>query len=115
MIEWKRYEKGRGPTFLICNMRQKIEKKGIYGKELVLDLEECDSTVIRSRKLLQAYARQVCRVIQMKPYGKPFVERFGLGKDFTSGYSLVQLIETSSITGHFSELWNRAHINIFSC
>lgn len=92
-----------------------IGKRGLYGKELVLDLEECEPSAIRSRGKIAAYARKLCRVIAMKPYGKPFVERFGLGKDFTSGYSLVQLIETSSITGHFSELWNTAHINIFSC
>ena len=51
----------------------------------------------------------------MERYGKPFIERFGFGRDFTVGYSLVQLIESSSITGHFSELWNSVYINIFSC
>ena len=33
----------------------------------------------------------------------------------TSGYSLVQLIETSSITAHFSEGKNSVYLNIFSC
>ena len=51
----------------------------------------------------------------MKRYGQPLVERFGFGMDFTAGYSLAQLIESSSITGHFSELWNSCYINIFSC
>jgi S-adenosylmethionine/arginine decarboxylase-like enzyme len=27
----------------------------------------------------------------------------------------VQLIETSCISGHFSEWWGSAYINIFSC
>ena len=51
----------------------------------------------------------------MKKYGKPICERFGFGKDFTAGFSLVQLIESSLVSGHFSELWNQAFIDIFSC
>ena len=43
-------------------------------------------------------------------------ERF---KDVTvaeaAGYSLVQLIETSAITGHFCDLSGDAYIDIFSC
>jgi S-adenosylmethionine/arginine decarboxylase-like enzyme len=33
----------------------------------------------------------------------------------TSGYSLVQLIETSSIVAHFSEGTNKVYLNVFSC
>jgi len=43
------------------------------------------------------------------------IERFALHLDHAAGFSLVQLIESSSISGHFSELWNKAFINIFSC
>ena len=32
-----------------------------------------------------------------------------------AGYSLVQLIETSAITGHFCDLSGDAYIDIFSC
>lgn len=93
--------------------KEKIRKP--YGQELTLDLDGCDVKKISSKKYLREYVIKVCKLIQMKRYGAPFVERFGLGEDFTAGYSLVQLIETSSITGHFSELWGSAYINIFSC
>jgi S-adenosylmethionine/arginine decarboxylase-like enzyme len=86
-----------------------------FGTELVLDLIDCDADKISSQEHIERFAKELCALIDMKPYGEPFVERFGLGKDFTAGFSLVQLIETSSITGHFSELWGRAYINIFSC
>ena len=33
----------------------------------------------------------------------------------TSGYTLVQLIETSSITAHFSENTGSIYLNVFSC
>jgi S-adenosylmethionine decarboxylase len=86
-----------------------------FGMELVLDLADCDIEVITSSEKLAEYAQNLCKVIAMKPYGEPFVQRFGLDHPKTAGYSLVQLIETSSIVGHFSELWKTAYINIFSC
>lgn len=51
----------------------------------------------------------------MKRYGEPLIPHFGHENPITSGYSMVQLIETSSITGHFSEYKKSAYINIFSC
>jgi len=90
-------------------------KKKIYGKELILDLIDCDPKIIRSKDKILEYIDRVCELIIMKRYGNPIIERFGFGKDYSAGYSVVQLIETSSITGHFSELWNSAYINIFSC
>ena len=83
--------------------------------ELILDLYDCDSKIIRSKKKILEYSDKVGNLIKIKKYGKPIIERFGFGKNFITGYSLVQLIESSSITGHFSEFWNRAFINIFSC
>ena len=57
----------------------------------------------------------LCRRIRMKRYGEPILEHFGHKIPLTSGYSLVQLIETSSIIAHFSEATNNAYLNIFSC
>jgi S-adenosylmethionine decarboxylase len=51
----------------------------------------------------------------MEKYGKTLLEYFGTKKEHTKGYSLLQFIETSSITGHFSEHWRISYINIFSC
>lgn len=92
----------------------KNEEK-IYGKELVLDLYHCREEVLLSKEKIEEFLDKICSQIKMKKYGKPIIERFGLAKDFTAGYSFVQLIETSSITGHLSEFWRRAYINIFSC
>jgi S-adenosylmethionine/arginine decarboxylase-like enzyme len=86
-----------------------------FGMEVILDLYDCNLDTIRSKEKLQEYTRELCQVIGMTPYGAPFAERFGLNEAKTAGYSIVQLIETSSITGHFSEEWNSAYINIFSC
>ena len=49
----------------------------------------------------------------MVAYGPPQLVRFG--EDDKMGYTLVQLIETSNITGHFCESTNDAYLDIFSC
>ena len=90
-------------------------KKNIYGFELVMDLKGCNLKVLASRKKLQEYVDKLCKLIKMKKFGQTLIPYFGEDKDFTKGYSLVQLIETSSITGHFSDLWKTAYINVFSC
>ena len=92
-----------------------MKKKGTFGYELIMDLYDCDLGVLTSRKKLQEYVDKLCKLIKMKKYGKTLIPFFGDNAAYTKGYSLVQLIETSSITGHFSDLWKTAYINIFSC
>jgi len=87
----------------------------IFGYELIMDLYECDKDIITSKKRLKEYTDKLCALIKMKQYGKTLLPYFGEKAIFTKGYSLVQLIETSSITGHFSDFWGTAYINIFSC
>ncbi|MEW6009553.1 MAG: S-adenosylmethionine decarboxylase [Candidatus Omnitrophota bacterium] len=89
--------------------------KHIYGYELIMNLYGCDKKILTSRKKLQEYVDKLCKLIKMKKFGKTLIPYFGENKAFTKGYSLVQLIETSSITGHFSDLWGQAYINVFSC
>jgi len=90
-------------------------KKKTYGYELIIDLYECEVDILSSKKRLQEYVDKLCKLIKMKKFGKTFIPYFGDNAAYTKGYSLVQLIETSSITGHFSDLWKTAYINIFSC
>lgn len=93
----------------------KMKKRVKYGMEVILDLYDCDPKVIRSSKLIASFAVKMCKLLKMKKFGKALTPHFGYGDPKTSGYSLLQFLETSSITGHFSEQWNSAYINIFSC
>ena len=86
-----------------------------FGLEIIMDLYDCDPKVIRSAKLLEEYVTKLCKLLKMKKFGKTQLPHFGYNEAHTSGFSMLQFIETSSITGHFSELWNSAYINIFSC
>lgn len=89
--------------------------KKIFGYELIIDLKDCDIEKIASSIHLREYVDKLCKIIDMKTYGKCLLEYFGTAKAHTQGFSLMQFIETSSITGHFSEYWRNAYINIFSC
>ena len=51
----------------------------------------------------------------MNAYGAPLLEHFAEHVPEAAGYSLVQLIETSAITGHFCDRSGDAYIDIFSC
>ena len=48
-----------------------------FGAELILDLHGCDPKLIRSKAKLALFARQLCRRIKMKRYGKPILAHFG--------------------------------------
>ncbi|MEK7154737.1 MAG: S-adenosylmethionine decarboxylase [Patescibacteria group bacterium] len=87
-----------------------------FGQELTVDLYDCDLGKISDGAHIKNYVIKLCdEVIDMKRYGEPMVEHFGHENPITSGYSLVQLIETSCVSGHFSEFKRSAYINVFSC
>jgi S-adenosylmethionine/arginine decarboxylase-like enzyme len=50
----------------------------------------------------------------MKRFGDCQVVHFG-EEERVAGFSMIQLIETSLISGHFANLTNSAYIDIFSC
>lgn len=91
-------------------------EKDIYGQEMVVNLYECNLKKISSAEHIKRFIIELCdNVIHMKRYGEPLIPHFGHDNPITVGYSMVQLIETSSVTGHFSEYKRSAYINIFSC
>ncbi len=78
-----------------------------------VDLHDCIPDRIRDAKQIEAYVVQLCDLIEMKRYGACQVVNFGEGR--VAGYSMVQLIETSLISGHFANDTNSAYLDIFSC
>ena len=79
-----------------------------------LDLYGCKPEIIRDSEKIRHYVIQLCDMIGMKRFGECQVVHFGKDER-VEGYSMVQLIETSLISGHFANLTNSAYIDIFSC
>ncbi len=87
-----------------------------FGQELILNLYDCDLQKISDGDHIKNYIVKLCdEVIFMKRYGEALIPHFGHDNPVTSGYSLVQLIETSCVSAHFSEYKKSVYINIFSC
>jgi len=89
------------------------EQEQAWGMLTSLDIYDCDPEKIRDGEAIGRYAGELCRLLEVRAYGPPQVVNFGQGE--VEGYSLVQLIETSLISGHFANQTNRAFIDIFSC
>lgn len=102
-------------------MKQQIERISLrdknqeFGEELIINLFDCKPETIRTEESLLGFVDELCKLIDMKKFGKPFIERFAVHSEIAAGYSVAQMIETSLISGHFSEYYNSAYINIFSC
>jgi S-adenosylmethionine/arginine decarboxylase-like enzyme len=84
-----------------------------WGLSTSIDLQECRPDIIRDAKHIESYVFELCELIGMKRYGNCQIVHFGEGK--VAGYSMVQLIETSLISGHFANESNAAYLDIFSC
>ncbi len=88
--------------------------KALWGMSSCIDLYQCDPELIRSPEAVKRYIDEIVEVIDMKKYGPCHIENFG-EDERVAGLSVVQLIETSCITGHFANQTNNAYIDIFSC
>lgn len=84
-----------------------------WGKHAILNLYRCNQALIRCPGNITRFSQQLVQAIDMKAYGSPQVLHFGEGNK--AGYTLVQLIETSNITGHFCDESGDAYLDVFSC
>jgi len=84
-----------------------------WGLCTAVDLQDCQPELIRSAEHIRRYVVELCDLIGMKRFGDCQVVDFGSGR--VAGYSMVQLISTSLISGHFANDTNNAYLDIFSC
>jgi S-adenosylmethionine decarboxylase len=91
------------------------EQVDYWGYHLILDCQACNRNEISSRENLAAFVKTLVKEIDMVAYGEPMLEHFATHDSNKAGFSLVQLIETSSITGHFVDKNGDAYLDIFSC
>jgi S-adenosylmethionine/arginine decarboxylase-like enzyme len=91
------------------------EPPTMWGQHLIIDLARGRREAIRSRETIARFARELVAAIHMKAYGDPILAHFAEHSPKAAGWTLVQLIETSSITGHFCDLSGDAYLDVFSC
>jgi S-adenosylmethionine/arginine decarboxylase-like enzyme len=91
-----------------------------YGKELILDLHDCDASRF-SRKSIEQFCEELCDLIDMERCDLHFWDDVGVAPEEqqtdprTKGTSAVQFILTSTIVIHTLDLRKTVYVNIFSC
>ncbi len=82
---------------------------------MILDCAACDREAVRDTGAIRRFCEDLVESIGMVAYGEPLLEHFATHLPEAAGYSLMQLIETSAITGHFCDASGDAYLDVFSC
>ncbi len=91
-----------------------------YGKELILDLHDCNVAMF-TRNSIERYFAELCDLIDMEACDLHFWDDVGVSESErqtnpqTKGTSAVQFILTSNITIHTLDLLKTVYVNLFSC
>lgn len=85
-----------------------------WGESTAIDLYGCNPATIRSAYKLRQFAKELVELIDMKAFGPCMIENFG-AEERVAGYTMVQMIETSIVAGHFANASNAAYLDVFSC
>jgi S-adenosylmethionine decarboxylase len=94
--------------------RTDYEASMAWGISTAVDVYGCDPDTIRSLERIVQFTHELCDLLEVKRFGETRVVRFG-DDPRVYGYSMVQLIETSLVSGHFAEDSNTVYLDIFSC
>jgi S-adenosylmethionine/arginine decarboxylase-like enzyme len=86
----------------------------LWGLASSIDIYDCDQEIIRNAERIRYFVIELCRIIDMQRFGETICVHFGQDER-VSGYSMVQLIETSLISAHFANQSNTTYLDIFSC
>ncbi|HOP47742.1 MAG TPA: S-adenosylmethionine decarboxylase [Desulfobacteraceae bacterium] len=98
----------------IAAVRKEEIAPDAWGIASAIDIYECDPEKIRSADVIRRFVVELCDLIEMKRFGETQVVHFG-EDERVAGYSMIQLIETSLISGHFANLTNAVYLDVFSC
>ena len=91
-----------------------------YGKELILDLHECDPSTF-TRKSIKKFFKELCELIDMEREKLCWWDDYGVlpeeqeTEPHLKGTTAIQFIKTSNITIHTLDLLKSVYLNIFSC
>jgi S-adenosylmethionine/arginine decarboxylase-like enzyme len=81
----------------------------------MFDCAACDIASVTNRENIYNFIKELVPAIDMVAFGEPMIEHFATHAEDKAGWSFVQMIETSSITGHLVDHNGDAYIDIFSC
>ncbi len=92
----------------------------VYGKELILDLHNCDASTF-NRKSIRRFFTELCDLIDMEQCRLCWWDDHGVPPEeqehepHLKGTSAIQFIKTSNIVIHTLDILENVYLNIFSC
>jgi S-adenosylmethionine/arginine decarboxylase-like enzyme len=84
-----------------------------WGTLAAIDLHGCDRARLEDPDTIRRFVPALIAEIGMRAHGPLRLDRFGDGE--LEGWSAMQFIETSSITVHADEAFERCFVDVFSC
>jgi hypothetical protein len=97
-------EKSRGSAF----------PETVFGYELVLDLYGCKRDIMSDAESIRSFARKLWDVAGLKSGIEPVTPCTAESMKDNIISSIVQIIGSGSVTGHYSTSHGNAYLNIFS-
>jgi len=94
--------------------KQQYNRCKAWGLSTAINLHDCDPDLLKNSEAIIDFTAKICKIIDAKPWGPCQIHNFGNNPD-VFGYSMVQLVETSLVSGHFANKTNRIFLDIFSC
>lgn len=86
-----------------------------WGYHLILDCGRCNLDQMKDFDNVDTWIRQLVKDIDMEPIGEPRIE-YTAGKfPDKAGFTVVQVIVTSSIVAHFVDNLQHIYLDVFSC
>lgn len=98
----------------------RLVNKLIYGKELILDLHNCNPSTFR-RSIIGEFLSKCCEIMEVQQCELHFWDDEGLPEEEcqtdpkTKGTTAIQFLLKSNITIHALDLLRSVYINAFSC
>jgi S-adenosylmethionine/arginine decarboxylase-like enzyme len=87
----------------------------VFGQHLIMNLAGCPLYILQSEPPLADFVARLVMRIGMNAYGPTQIDYFGQASPATAGYTVVQKIETSLISGHMVDATRSAYWDVFSC
>jgi S-adenosylmethionine decarboxylase len=90
-------------------------KNKSWGILTSVDLHNCNPKTIRDAAKIKQFVVELCELIEVQRFGECQVVHFADHNEDVAGFSMVQLIETSLVSGHFANKTNNVYLDVFSC
>jgi len=86
-----------------------------WGYQSILDCGGGNQLLMSNRDNVERWIKKLVKDIDMSPVGNPVIEYTASEFPDKAGFTVVQIIVTSSIVAHFVDDLGQIYLDVFSC